>query len=106
MIASPARMPVSNAWPMPSPVNGSHAAAASPTNRVRVDDVEMSSIRAGIGHAFTDPSSTASGPRSSAMCGRASRSAHTAFMSPTSTLPPRWIPNPMLARPSGSGNDQ
>ena len=34
-MASAAQVPVARAWPMPSPVMGSVAAAASPTNRTR-----------------------------------------------------------------------
>ena len=51
-IDSAARMPVTSAWPMPSPVITSHAAAASPTNSVRV----------GGGHHGVDPGGDGPGP--------------------------------------------
>ena len=90
---------------MPSPVMGSVAAAASPTHSTRPAVSGTSSTRAGIGHAWWRSSGRASGPSTSAMWGRAKRSGHRAFISLVATLPPRWIPKPTLARPSGSGND-
>ena len=75
-IASAAQMPVASAWPMPSPVMGSAAAAASPTNSTRPSASTTSSIRAGMGQARWGPSGSASGPSRSRMCGRASRSGH------------------------------
>ena len=103
-----AAMPVSRAWPMPSPVIGSVAAAASPTNSVRPRGQDgMSSMRAGMGQARCGDSARASGPSTSAMWGRASSSGHSALhVLDRAALPPRWIPKPTLAPPPGSGNDQ
>ena len=93
---------------MPSPVMGSVAQAASPTNRARPPPAVsgVSSTRAGMGHALWTPSARASGPRTSWMWGRARISGHIRFMSRVGIPPSRWIPNPTLARPPGRGNDQ
>ena len=91
---------------MPSPVITSHAAAASPTNSVRAVVGTTVSTRAGMGHARCGSSATTSGPSTARMWGRPRRSGHSCFMSWMEYVPPRWIPKPMLARPSGNGNDQ
>ncbi len=98
-------VPVSSAWPMPSPVSGSHAPAASPTNRARPWARTARSMRAGMGQALWGAAATAAGPRASAMWGRASSSGHSAFMSRTRRSPSRSTPKPTLARPPGSGKD-
>ena len=93
---------------MPSPVMGSVAQAASPTKRARPPPAVsgVSSTRAGMGHALWMPSGSAPSPRTSRMWGRARISGHIRFMSWVAIPPPRWIPNPTLARPPGRGNDQ
>jgi hypothetical protein len=91
---------------MPSPVIGSVAAAASPTKSDRPVVSTDRSMRAGMGQARCGASGRAEGPSTSAMWGRVSSSGQIRAMSWTRpTLPPRWIPKPTLARPSGSGND-
>ena len=53
----------SSAWPMPSPVSGSHAPAASPTNSARPWARTARSTRAGIGQALWGAAATADGPQ-------------------------------------------
>ena len=107
--ASAARTPVSSAWPMPSPVIGSVAAAASPTKSVRRGG-RARCRRPGPGSARPGGATRArvgAEHVGDVRPGSAAR-ATAAFMSCTRpTLPPsRWMPKPTLARPSGSGNDQ
>ena len=68
-IAWAARRPVSRAWPMPSPVITSVAAAASPVNSTGPWASMARSIRAGIGQARWRPSGVARGPRAAAIVG-------------------------------------
>ncbi len=93
---------------MPSPVIGSVAQAASPTNSARPPPAVSGTLstRAGMGQALWTPSGVASGPSTSRIAGRASRSGHMSFISRMGMPASRWIPKPTLARPPGSGNDQ
>ena len=93
---------------MPSPVMGSVAQAASPTNRARPPAAVrgVSSTRAGMGHALWGASGSAASPSTSRTWGRARISGHSRFMSRVAIPAPRWMPNPTLARPPGRGNDQ
>ena len=88
---------------MPSPVIGSVAAAASPTNRVRPARRARPG-RPGPGWA-TPGGATRAGRRARgrpAMWGRASSSGHSASCPATrATLPPRRMPKPTLAPPPG-----
>ena len=70
---------MSSAWPMPSPVITSVAAAASPANRTRPSASVARSMPAGIGQAVWRPSGVACGPRAAAMCGRSSSPAHSSL---------------------------
>ena len=103
-IASAASRPVSNAWPMPSPVIVSVAIAASPTNSARPCDSVARSMPAGIGHAVCRSSSSTSGPSASTTCGRVQQLGplrlHVLHLR---RRPSRWMPKPMFTRPSGSG---
>ena len=92
----PRAMPVSRAWPMPSPVIGSVAAAASPTNSARPAR-ERHARRRGPGSARPDGGRLGAGRRARAprrcAAGRAAR-ATARFMSWVASLPPRWMPKP------------
>ena len=104
-----ASRPVRSAWPMPSPVIGRVAAAASP-------DEQRPAAGRGRGH-LVDPGRDRPGPvralrprrraRGGSRCGAGPGGRATArpCRAPV-TVPPRWMPKPTLARPSGSGNDQ
>ena len=92
---------------MPSPVIGSVARAASPTNSTRsVERVQrVFSTRAGMGHALAGASSTESGPSTSTMCGRSSTSRNVRPRSLVGSPGLRRMPMPTLTVPSASGND-